>query len=58
MRAREWTIASVYGCPADYGIPPLPDWTQCRDEAGVLALYASDGDEPFISAADPVKVRR
>jgi hypothetical protein len=58
MRAREWLIASRYRCPAEYGIPPLPVWTQYRDEAGRLTLCASEDDEPFISAANPVKVRR
>ena len=58
MRAREWLIASRYRCPADYGIPPLPAWVQHRDEAGRLALCAADSDEPFISAASPVTVRR
>jgi hypothetical protein len=57
MRAREWQIAFRYGCPADYGIPTLPVWEQCRDEEGRLTLAAA-GEEPFVSAANPVTVRR
>jgi hypothetical protein len=58
MRARTWLIASRYRCPADYGIPALPAWHQCRDDAGRFALSASATDEPFLSAATPMKVRR
>ncbi|WP_192918681.1 hypothetical protein [Salinigranum salinum] len=58
MRAREWLIAFRYGCPAEYGVPTLPSWEQCRDEDGRLALRERDADEPFISAANPVTVRR
>jgi hypothetical protein len=57
MRARTWLIAYRYGCPADYGIPVLPDWHQCRDEDGRLS-FAAAGEEPFVSAANPVTVRR
>ncbi|WP_318567596.1 hypothetical protein [Salinigranum marinum] len=57
MRARTWLIASRYRCPADYGIPVLPVWEQRRDEDGRLSLAAA-GEEPFVSAANPVTVRR
>ena len=58
MRAREWLIAYRYGCPADYGIPLLPTWEQRRDDDGRLTLSAGSGREPFVSAANPVRVRR
>jgi hypothetical protein len=57
MRAREWLIAYRYGCPADYDSPPLPAWEQRRDDDGRFAL-SDRGGEPFVSAANPVTVRR
>jgi hypothetical protein len=58
MRARRWVVASCYREPADYGIPPLPRWSVRRTDGGGLALAASEAGEPFVSAADPVRVRR
>lgn len=57
MRAREWTIASTYGSPAEYNIPDLPAWRVCRAECGRLEL-AGDDEEAFIAADCPVAVRR
>jgi hypothetical protein len=58
MHARQWVVASCYREPADYGIPALPRWSVRRTDEGGLALAASDAAEPFVSAADPVRVRR
>ncbi|WP_254543081.1 hypothetical protein [Halomarina pelagica] len=58
MRAREWVVASLYYGPEDYDIPPLPRWREGRDECGRLALFAAGTDEPFITCARPVTVRR
>lgn len=55
MRARRWVIAARFRRPADYDVPPLPEWT-ARREDGRLA-FAEDGSV-FISAAEPVPVRR
>jgi hypothetical protein len=56
MRARRWCIAATFGEPSDYGVPDLPTWTVYRGEDGTLAL--GEGGRRFISAADPVRVRR
>lgn len=56
MRAREWEIAGSFRDPADYDIPPLPDWQVCRPACGGVA-FAADGD-PFIAAEKPMAVRR
>ncbi|WP_435072910.1 hypothetical protein [Halorubrum sp. HHNYT27] len=58
MRAREWSVAATYGDPTDYDVPALPAWRVERGDAGDLAFAAADGDEPFIAAANPVRVRR
>ncbi|MFC6837201.1 hypothetical protein [Halomarina ordinaria] len=58
MRAREWTVASLYYGPEDFDIPPLPRWREARDERGRLTLSADGRDEPFITCEVPVKVRR
>lgn len=57
MSARIWSIAHRYRDPADYGIPMLPDWTVSRPDEGAIA-FATGDDDPFISAAHPVPVRR
>jgi hypothetical protein len=58
MRARFWTIAASFNDPADYGIPPLPEWTVYRESGGGMALGAEESDGVFIAADDPVRVRR
>lgn len=58
MRAREWAVAATYGDPTDYDVPSLPTWRVERGESGELAFSAPDGDEPFITAVNPVRVRR
>ncbi|WP_254832935.1 hypothetical protein [Haloglomus salinum] len=58
MRTREWAIAANFHDPADYGIPPLPEWTVYKEARGGMALGVADGDGVFIAADDPVKVRR
>jgi hypothetical protein len=58
MCARTWAIAHRFREPADYGVPELPDWTVRRTEGGGLALARDAESEPFVSAADPVTVRR
>ena len=58
MRAREWLIAFRYRCPADYGVPVLPAWEQRRDDDGRLTLRDRGADEPFVSAGNPMRVRR
>jgi hypothetical protein len=58
MRARQWLIAFRYGCPADYGVPVLPAWEQRHDDAGRLTLSDRGADEPFLSAENPMTVRR
>ncbi|WP_170938255.1 MULTISPECIES: hypothetical protein [unclassified Halorubrum] len=58
MRAREWTVAATYGDPTDYDVPALPTWRVERGACGDLAFAATDRDEPFIAAANPVRVRR
>lgn len=58
MHARTWSIAYNYATPADYGIPELPSWTVLRTESNGLTFAATDDDEPFISARQPVAVRR
>lgn len=58
MCARTWVVASQYYDPTDYGIPELPEWTISRPhEAGVAFAETSDA-EPFISARQPMRVRR
>ena len=57
MRAREWALVDLASDPAEYGIPPLPDWHVSRDEHGGIA-FAADDSEPFIAAESPVRVRR
>lgn len=58
IRARAWRIAADLGTPADYGIPPLPEWTVYKEAGGGMALGAEDGDGVFVAADDPVDVRR
>ena len=58
MRAREWAVAAAYGDPADYDVPALPTWRVERVERGGVAFAATDGEEPFIAAERPVRVRR
>lgn len=58
MRARAWTIAATFNEPADYGIPPLPEWTVYKETGGGMALGAAEHDGVFIAADDPVTVRR
>ncbi|WP_267643266.1 hypothetical protein [Haloarchaeobius amylolyticus] len=58
MRARSWTIAARFRAPEDYDIPPLPDWVATRTDENGLALATSEAAEPFISADDPMRVRR
>jgi len=55
VRAREWTVATAFGAPSEYGIPELPGWRVCRLRGGVA--FAADG-EPFIAAERPVVARR
>jgi hypothetical protein len=58
MAARTWAIAYLYHEPVEYGIPELPEWTVRRTEENGLTL-AEDGETaPFISAGDPMRVRR
>ncbi|WP_435063920.1 hypothetical protein [Halobaculum sp. EA56] len=58
MLARTWAIAGCYGEPAEYGIPDLPGWEVRRVEDGGLSFVAEGETRPFISAEDPVRVRR
>lgn len=58
MRARIWTIAAAFNDPADYGIPPLPEWTVYKEAGGGMALGAAEHDGVFIAADTPVTVRR
>lgn len=58
MRARTWTIAARFREPADYGIPSLPAWTVYREGGGGLAFGPADGEEVFIAAENPMRVRR
>jgi len=58
MRAREWAVAATYGDPTDYDVPALPAWRVERGDVVDLAFAAADGDESFIAAANPVRVRR
>lgn len=57
MRACEWAVAANFRTPVAYDIPELPAWRVCREECGGLAFAAADGD-PFITADNPMKVRR
>ncbi|SHH33648.1 hypothetical protein [Halobaculum gomorrense] len=57
MLARTWVIAGSYGDPADHGVPKLPEWEVSRNGER-LSFVAEDGDEPFISAENPVRARR
>ena len=57
MRAREWAIAGTFGDPSEYGIPEPPAVQVCRLDCGGVAL-TGEGNEPFIAADRPVKVRR
>ena len=58
MGARRWVIAANYSPPAAHGIPELPDWTVRRTDAGGLALAAGDDSAPFVTAQNPMRVRR
>ena len=58
MRAREWAVAAAFGDPTEYDVPDLPAWRVERGDDGDLAFAAADGDEPFIEAKRPVRVRR
>jgi hypothetical protein len=58
MRARAWTVAFRYRDPTDYDIPELPTWTVTRPAEGGVAFAGGDGEEPFIRAERPTKVRR
>jgi hypothetical protein len=58
MRARRWVIASRYREPADYGIPALPEWAVRRTEGGGLSFAEDEESDSFVSADDPVRVRR
>ncbi len=57
MHARTWAIVYRYYDPADYDIPPLPDWTVGRTDRGGIS-FAERGSDSFISAERPVRVRR
>jgi len=46
MRAREWTIASLYGDPEDYGIPSVP------------INVDEQTNEKFMTAENTVKMKR
>lgn len=56
MRAREWTIAGCYREPEDYGVPTLPCWDVHHLDCGGIAFV--DGDEAYVTAENPMKVRR
>ncbi|WP_336327338.1 hypothetical protein [Halovenus sp. HT40] len=56
MHARTWAIAAARE-PAAYGIPELPDW-RLLDVTPGMALAEEDQTEPFISAEQPMTVRR
>jgi hypothetical protein len=58
MGARTWAIAYLYHEPAAYGVPELPEWTVSRVDEDRLAFAADGETEPFISAGDPMRVRR
>ncbi|WP_164974641.1 hypothetical protein [Halegenticoccus tardaugens] len=58
MLAREWTLACRYRTPEDYEIPAVPVWGVWCDENGRLSFSARGSSEPFISAGQPVPVRR
>jgi hypothetical protein len=58
MRARTWSVAANFHEPADYGVPPLPEWTVYKEAGGGMALGAEDGDGVFIAAEDPMDIRR
>jgi hypothetical protein len=58
MRARTWVIAYCYADPAEYGIPKLPEWNVSRTDSSGLSFAEDDESEPFISAEQPVRVRR
>lgn len=57
MRAREWAIAGAFSKPAEYGIPDPPAVQTDRLDCGGIALSAGS-DDPFITAEQPMKVRR
>lgn len=57
MHARTWAIVYRYYDPADYDIPPLPNWTVGRTDRGGIS-FAERGSDSFISAEQPVRVRR
>ncbi|QZP39153.1 hypothetical protein [Halobaculum magnesiiphilum] len=57
MLARTWVIAGCYDDPADHGVPEVPAWEVSRN-GDRLSFVAEDGDEPFISAGNPVRARR
>lgn len=56
MRARRWAIAASRE-PAAYGIPELPGWRRLDDGDG-FALAQAGSTEPFITAQQPMTVRR
>lgn len=56
MRAREWTVAGNYRDPEDYGVPTIPPLEVRRLDCGGIALV--DGEESYITAENPMKVRR
>ncbi|MFB6224675.1 MAG: hypothetical protein ABEH86_13515 [Haloarcula sp.] len=58
MCARTWVVASQYYDPTDYGIPELPEWTVSRPHEAGVAFAETSGAEPFISARQPMRVRR
>lgn len=58
MRARRWVIAYRFSVPADYDIPELPSWTVSRTDSNGLSFARDHETEPFISAEQPVRVRR
>jgi hypothetical protein len=58
MHARTWVLAANYRDPADYDVPELPTWYVSRPDEGGIALAADPSCEPFIAAADPMRVRR
>jgi hypothetical protein len=58
MRTRTWSVAVNFHEPADYDIPPLPEWTVYKETGGGMALGAEEGDGVFIAADEPMAVRR
>lgn len=56
MQARRWAIAATRD-PVAYGIPELPAWDRVDGVDGIAFARESE-TEPFISADEPMRVRR